>query len=68
MDTDKIMTKFSEMSKFLYNETVNLLSDNYNLVESLAQKLLELETLTGDSIKEILDMESGNHKEESGAV
>lgn len=68
MDTDKIMTKFSEMSKFLYNETVNLLSDNYNLVETLAQKLLELETLTGDSIKEILDMESGNHKEESGAV
>lgn len=56
MDTDKIMTKFSTMSKSLYSETMKLLQENYNLVEVLAQKLLEMETLTGDSIKEILEM------------
>lgn len=57
IDTDVIISKFSKLSTDLYNETVELLRDNYNLVEVLAQKLLELETVSGDNIKEILDYE-----------
>lgn len=57
VDTDAILSKFSNLSKTLYNETVNLLEGNYNLVETLAQKLLDLETISGDSITEILDLE-----------
>lgn len=55
IDTDKVLSKFSKLSIRLYNETFELLSSNYYLVEVLADKLLQLETLSGDNIKEILD-------------
>lgn len=57
IDTDIVLSKFSKLSNTLYDETVSLLKENYQLVEVLAQKLLKLETLSGDNIKEILDYE-----------
>lgn len=46
------MTKhLSEMSKTIYEDTVKKLEENYYLVELLAQKLLEVETLSGSEIK-----------------
>lgn len=60
IDTDIVLSKFSKLSNKLYSETVELLETNYYLVEVLAQKLLKLETLSGDNIKEILDFEREN--------
>lgn len=55
VNTDKVLDKFSEMSRNLYVSTVALLGENYELVEVLANKLLDVETLSGDSIKELLE-------------
>lgn len=62
VDTDAILSKFSNLSKRLYSETVALLKDNYYLVEVLSEKLLDLETISGDSITEILNLAKENHK------
>lgn len=63
IDTDEIMKKFSKMSNIMYNQTYDLLKMNYSLVEILAKRLLDSETLQGEAIKEILDLEreSINH-------
>lgn len=55
IDNSQIISRISDMSKQLYADTVKLLNDNYYLVEALAVKLLEAETLSGNSIKELLD-------------
>lgn len=57
VDTDKVLSKYSELSKELYSEVKVLLSQNYDLVEKLATKLLQVETLSGDSIIEVLKLE-----------
>lgn len=42
-------------STSLYNETKQALSENYNLVEALAEALLERETMTGEEVYELLN-------------
>lgn len=54
IDNSEITKRISEMSKQLYKKCKTELKDNYNLVESLAQKLLEHETLSGSEINELL--------------
>lgn len=49
-----IANKISKMSTELYNKCNSLLKDNYELVELLANKLLEVETLSGSEITELL--------------
>lgn len=58
IDNSVIVERISKMSRKLYNNTVELLSKNYVLVEALATKLLEEETLSGNSIKELLDTQT----------
>lgn len=56
VDSDKTLKRFSALSKTLYNSAVGLLQENYDLVEALANRLLEVETMSGDSIKELLEI------------
>lgn len=51
INSREITDRLSKMSKELYNECKSKLSENYNLVEKLAQKLLETETLSGSEIE-----------------
>ena len=55
MDSKDITNRLSNMSKQFYNECKDLLSKNYKLVEALAEQLLEVETLSGEEIHNILD-------------
>ena len=54
IDKSNAFELMQKKSKELYTETVNLLTKNYNLVEKLAQALLESETLSGKEIEDIL--------------
>ena len=54
IDKAKIYTAMSDMSCAKYSECMNLLKDNYSLVEALATKLLDVETMTGKEVKELL--------------
>lgn len=56
VDSDEILKRFSELSRNLYNKAVDILKENYDLVEALAERLLEVETMSGDSIKDLLDI------------
>lgn len=51
-DSD-IVDKISEMSKTLYAKCKDMLNKNYNLVDILANKLLEVETLSGSEIDKL---------------
>lgn len=55
IEADTMLSKMSELSRKFYKDTVNLLSENYSLVEVLAKKLLEVETLSADNIYELLE-------------
>ena len=57
IESSDITNRLSNMSKQLYNECKNLLLDNYNLVEALAEQLLEVETLSGTEIEHIFKQE-----------
>lgn len=48
---------FKSLANRFEGEALELLKDNYNLVELVAKKLLEMETLSGEAIVEILSME-----------
>ncbi len=48
-----ITSKLSKMSKDLYSTCENMLTTNYTLVEKLATTLLEVETLSGNEIKDL---------------
>ena len=61
---DSVVNRLADMSKKLYSDTFVLLSNNYNLVEVLAEKLLEEETLSGDAIKALLDGEKSGERVE----
>lgn len=54
IDRSNAFELMQKKSKELYTETVDLLTKNYNLVEKLAQALLESETLSGKEIEDIL--------------
>lgn len=49
-----------ELSKSLHNEVRKLLSSNTELIDKLAKKLLELETMSGKEISEFLEWENVN--------
>lgn len=54
IDNSYIVTLMSEMAVECENKTNDLLNKNFNLVEILASKLLECETLSGDGILELI--------------
>lgn len=54
MDTDSMVERYSEISKQLYNETKELLKNNYKLVECLAENLIENETISGSDLRNLL--------------
>lgn len=54
IDKSNAFELMQKKSKELYTETVELLIKNYDLVERLAQALLESETLSGKEIEDIL--------------
>ena len=51
VDADKLTERLSSMSTKLFAECKELLEQNYNLVEILATKLLEVESLSGSEIE-----------------
>lgn len=53
IDSSYIVSLMSEMAVKYEKKTNDLLTDNFNLVEILADKLLECETLSGDGILEL---------------
>ena len=55
INSKELTTKLSSMSNKFYDECKDLLQKNYELVEKLAQKLLEVETLTGEEIKKLFE-------------
>ena len=55
LSNDFIREKVSKLSNEIYQDTVKLLKDKYDLVERLAEKLLELESLSSDAIYEVLE-------------
>lgn len=48
-----VLSLMSDLAKSLEKRALDLLNENYSMVEKLASKLLELETLSGDAIKEL---------------
>lgn len=51
---DNTLERVQKIAKTLYNSTEELLKKSYNLVEVLAESLLENETLSGTEITELL--------------
>lgn len=58
--SEKVLNYASKMSNDLYEETLEFLNENKNLLEKLANALLEKETLKSSEIDEILEI---NEKE-----
>lgn len=57
LQTNEIVTeRVIQLSKNLYQETIELLSKNYQLVEKLAQKLIEVKTMSGDEVVQFLGL------------
>ena len=52
---DLITQRVIELSKEFYSKAVEMLRDNYDIVEVLANKLLEVETLSGNEIRKLFD-------------
>ena len=57
INSSDISDKLGKMSNDLYAKCIQMLRNNYNLVEILATKLLEVETLTGDQIEDLFKEE-----------
>lgn len=55
VDSKEITKKLSSLSTKLYKDCVSELQNNYILVETLAQKLLEVETISGKDIEELFE-------------
>ena len=55
LDKHDLAKRVTEMSKNIYLDTLQLLKDNYDKVEKLAQKLLEVETMSGTDIVDLLE-------------
>lgn len=58
-----IVEEASELAKRLYGETVNFIKERKELVEKLAIKLIEKESLNSDEIDEILGIENKAEQE-----
>ena len=54
LSSEKLVKLFSDMAKEYERKTFELLSENYYLVERLAQELLDKETLSSEAITEII--------------
>ena len=55
VNSEQITNKLSTMAKELYDKCKTMLKENYILVENVANKLLEVETLSGDDIIDIIE-------------
>ena len=55
VSADSLVPKVTELSKSLYARCENLLKANYNMVETLANELLDKESLSGKEIDSLLD-------------
>lgn len=55
MDKKELVGKVEKLSTEIYKETLELLQSNYDKVERLAQKLLEVETMSGKDIITLLE-------------
>lgn len=53
--SDKTITEMAELSNRLYAETVELISENKEIVERLAQVLLKEKTLSGEDVKKVFN-------------
>lgn len=54
VDSGEITKKLSKMSRDLYIKCLDMLKENYRLVEAIAEALLEEETLSGEQITSII--------------
>ena len=54
---ENILDEASELSKSLYDETVNLLKANEDILIEIAEELLKKETLNNSEIDEIIKKE-----------
>ena len=55
LDKEDLNLKLKELANKFYKDTVETLRANYNLVEKLATKLLEVETISGEEIQKLLE-------------
>ena len=55
VDQNAFLSLLQSMSKDLYKGTLELLKSNFGLVDALAEKLLECETLSGNEVLELLN-------------
>lgn len=61
IDKSNAFDLIQKKSKELYTATITRLCENYYLVEALANKLLKVETIDGEDIKELLDQSQREH-------
>ena len=50
INADTVAQKIADMSRKMYEKTITLLQERYDLVEKLASKLMEVETISGADI------------------
>lgn len=55
VDSAEITKKISNMSRELYSNCVKMLTENYHLVEALANALLDVEVLSGKEIYDVIE-------------
>ena len=54
-DHKQVATETSNLAENLYENTVELLKNNYTALETIANRLLEKETIDGDEVAEIIN-------------
>lgn len=50
---ETVVERITTLSKAMYKNTVDTLKENYNMVETLAKKLLEVRTMSGEEVKDL---------------
>ena len=65
LESGDITKRLNNMSREMYKLTIEELRANYALVEVLANKLIEVETLSGREIEELLNKESDIYLDEN---
>lgn len=58
MSNNNVSEKVSKLSAQFYGEALEKLNENYDKVEQLAKKLLEVKTLSGSEVQELWDSSS----------
>jgi len=51
---ETVIERVKELSKEMYQETLKLLKENYDMVEVLAKKLLEVKTMSGEEVDALM--------------